>query len=86
MSLLNAALLEKEAAALQAAAAGSKTPQQGFEEGLHRTITMLDQSIKILELEPPNSTELRWLQIARDERQEVCDLIVGLGGREDDGQ
>lgn len=76
VSLLNAALLEKEAAALEVAAAGNKPPPPGFDEGLNRTVAMLDQAIKILELEPPESTELRWLQTARDERQQVCELIA----------
>lgn len=80
VSLLNAALVEKEAAALQVAVAGNKSPPSGFEEGLNRTVAMLDQAIKILELEPPESTELRWLQAARDERQQVIELIVALGG------
>lgn len=80
---MNAALVEKEAAALQVAAAGNKSSPPGFKEGLNRTVAMLNNAIKILELEPPGSTELRWLEAARDERQQVFDLIAECGGSAD---
>ncbi|KAG0719144.1 SET domain-containing protein SmydA-8, isoform A [Chionoecetes opilio] len=82
VSLLKAALVEKEAAQLQmaAAAADITAPTQAFEEGLNRTVTLLDGAIKILELEPPASTELRWLQAAREVRRQVVDLAAATGG------
>lgn len=83
VSLLNAALEEKEAAAQQVAAGGSKQPPPGFQEGVNRTVAMLDNAIKILELEPPGSTEIRWLQAARHERQQMFDLLSAVGGAAD---
>lgn len=80
MSLLNAAVVEKEAVEMQMVAASNKGPTSPFEEGLNRAVTLLDSSIKILELEPPASTELRWLQAAREVRQQVFDLTATIGG------
>lgn len=80
VSLLNAALVEKEAAEMLVAAAGNKAPPAAVRDALNRAVTLLDSSIKILELEPPASTELRWLQAAREVRQQVSDLIATTGG------
>ena len=74
--------MEKEAAEVQVCGAGSKAPTKACGEGLSRALIMLDTSIKILELEPPASTELRWVQAARKVRQQVFDLIATMGGAE----
>ncbi|MPC31881.1 SET domain-containing protein SmydA-8-like [Portunus trituberculatus] len=80
VSLFNAAMVEKEAAELQMATLEEKVPSKALEQGLNRAVTMLDASIKILELEPPASTELRWLEAARKMREHVFDLIATNSG------
>lgn len=73
-------MVEKEAAELQMATLEEKVPSKALEQGLNRAVTMLDASIKILELEPPASTELRWLEAARKMREHVFDLIATNNG------
>ena len=80
VSLFNAAMVEKEAVELQMATSEKKVSSKALEDGLNRAITMLDASIKILELEPPASTELRWLEAARKVREHVFDLMATTGG------
>nr|XP_053652888.1 SET domain-containing protein SmydA-8-like [Cherax quadricarinatus] len=76
VSLYNSAVVERDAAILHLATCGGKRSQE-FEDGLTRAVNMLDTAIPILELEPPDSSELRWLLNARAEKQIIYDLIAG---------
>ncbi|KAK4326381.1 hypothetical protein Pmani_003097 [Petrolisthes manimaculis] len=81
VSLYNGAVVERQAATLHLAKDGINKPSLAFEEGLTRAVRMLDSAIQILELEPQESTEIRWLYNARREKQEIYDMI-GAGPKE----
>nr|XP_045583672.1 SET domain-containing protein SmydA-8-like [Procambarus clarkii]XP_045583673.1 SET domain-containing protein SmydA-8-like [Procambarus clarkii] len=76
VSLFNSAVVERDAALLHLSSSGGKRSAE-FEEGLNRAVNMLDAAIPILELEPPDSAELRWLLNARAEKEVIYDLISG---------
>ncbi|XP_042221391.1 SET domain-containing protein SmydA-8-like [Homarus americanus] len=77
VSLYNSAVVERDAAVLHLAASGSRKPSEEYENGLTRAVRMLDTAIPILELEPPNSTELRWALNAKADKDSIFDLIGG---------